>query len=329
MRATASAPANIAFVKYWGAADLERAEPLHPSISMTLESCRSITTVEALPRGDGDDVWLLDGEGGVAPAAVAFAAAVSRHLARLRDRLPLPPALRVTTRNTFPAAAGIASSASGGAALALAAARLLGIDPGPAQLAELARCGGSGSAARSVLGGYVEWPADGVPDGPPVQLAGDGHWQLRDLVVVVDATPKGVSSREGHRRAPTSPHFSTRRQLVPARLDRVRRAIAERDLAGLGPLLEEEAIELHLIAMSARPPIFYWRPGTLAVLAAVRRLRDGGLAAWATLDAGPNVHVICAAADATAVQRTLAALPEVLQVLADGVGSGPRIEEEP
>src|SRR5262249_19571300 len=135
-------------------------------------------------------------------------------------------------------------------------------------------------------------------------------------------------SLEGHRRARTSPHFEERQRLLPERLAATRRAIADRDLDRLGPILEEEAIELHLIAMSSRPPIFYWKPGTLRGLESIRRLRRDGVPAWSTMDAGANVHVICAPQAEGPVVRALESLPEVTGVLLDGVGEGPRFETE-
>ena len=334
-RATAVAPANIAFVKYWGAVDLERAIPRNPSISMTLSRCVSRTTVEAVPGPGDDEVFLapsaVDGQ---APAPDEFARRVRAHLGAIRRWAGVGPGelrFRVTTANSFPAAAGLASSASGFAALAVAAGAALGRRPDGAELSALARASGSGSAARSVLGGYVEWPAPGsAPDDPrAAQLAPAGHWDLRDVVAVVESGPKEVSSLAGHRLAPTSPHFARRLELLPDRLDRVRRAIRERDVELLGTTIEEEAVELHLVAMSSRPPVFYWAPGTLEALAAVRAMRRDGLAAWATMDAGANVHAIVPAADEPAVAERLAGVAAVRRVIRDGVGTGPYLEDEP
>lgn len=359
MKATASAPANIAFVKYWGARDLARALPVAPSISMTLEVCRSRTTVEALgPGAAGDEVLLAGDDRGLEPAPERFAARVHRHLDALREWAgggeSGAPHFRVATRNSFPAAAGLASSASGFAALAVAVAAALGRDPlghEPAggaggglsrgELSSLARRSGSGSATRSVIGGYVEWPASdagsgasgelGTADDPwAVQLAPASHWALADVIALVEERPKEVPSLDGHRLAPTSPHFERRLAELPRRLAEVRAAIRDRDLARLGPVVEEEAIELHLIAMSSRPPVFYWQPGTLEVLAEVRAMRapGSGLGAWATMDAGANVHVICAEAEAAEVAARLERLPPVRGVIRDRAGDGPRLHRE-
>ncbi len=322
-RFTAVAPSNIAFIKYWGTRDEERTLPYNPSISMTLSRCVSRCTVELLPDGAADEVLLAEGSS-PAPAPPAFSEAVLRHVRRLAAWAGSGAGFRVAARNSFPTGAGLASSASGFAALTLAVLGALGRQVGPRELSVLARRSGSGSAARSVLGGYVQWPAEGAgEEGYAEALAEAGHWDLRNVVAVVDASPKQVSSRQGHRLAPSSPYFEERLRRLPDRLERVRRAIRERDLEELGPVVEEEAIDLHLIAMSSRPPIFYWRPGTLAVLEAARQLRSEGLRAWATIDAGPNVHLICPPEDEEQVAARVGALPAVESVIRDGVGEGP------
>ncbi len=328
-RVTVVAPANLAFVKYWGAVDLERALPRNPSISMTLAACHSRCTVEHLRDPRRDEVLLRGVDGRLAPAPAAFAERVIRHLGQLRRSLGAGGSFRVATENSFPAAAGMASSASGFAALTLAVARALGRDPDERELSSLARLSGSGSAARSVMGGYVEWPAgDGDDECYAVQLASHEHWDLRNVIAIVDSGAKKVSSRDGHRRAESSPYFERRQRALPGRLRTVREAISGRDLGALGPILEEDAIDLHLIAMSSRPPIFYWKPGTLAVLETVRDLRDEGVSCWSTMDAGPNVHVICPPEDEERVAATLQSLDVVLRVIRDRVGAGPRQTDE-
>lgn len=322
-RSTVQAPANIAFIKYWGTTAPERALPANPSISMTLRECVSRCTVE-LRDGGEDEILLVDDEGPHVPPP-AFSDRIQAHLDRLREWAGREVRFRVGTQNSFPAGAGLASSASGFAALTLAVLRVLDLDPGPAQRSALARRSGSGSAARSVFGGFVRWPvADAGPAiAPAAPIAGPDHWPLRDIIAVVETEPKAVSSLEGHQRAPGSPHYARRQTLLPERLEVVGTAIRERSLDRLGPVLEEEAVELHLIAMSSRPPIFYWRPATLAVLEAVRGLREDGVAAYFTMDAGANVHVVCEPAEAAAVVERLAALPGVRRVIRDGVGPGP------
>lgn len=329
-KVTVTAPANIAFVKYWGRRDPARAIPANPSVSMTLSRCRTVTTVTFVPGDEAPDrIAVVDADGIAMEATGGFRERALAQIDRLRAMAGSRGTMRVATRNTFPTGAGIASSASGFAALTVAGARALGLDLDASGLSRLARESGSGSAARSLFGGYVEWPAPGMgPEAGAAPIAAPDWWDLRDVIAVVDRSEKDIPSVEGHRRAASSPHWSARQSLLPARTARVRDAIGARDIDALGPLLEEEAVELHIIAMSSIPPIFYWKPGTLRVLDEVRGLRGRGRRAWATMDAGANVHVICEAEDEDAVAEALRSLPEVEAVIVDGVGDGPRFVEE-
>jgi len=325
-RATFVSPANIAFIKYWGIRDEARVIPTNGSISMTLSGCNSKCTVEFDGSSGPDEIWFRPVGGRFERAADSFAGPVRRHLAALRARAGKSGSFRVWTENSFPTGAGIASSASGFSALALAASAAMGAPArDAAEASVLARMSGSGSAARSVLGGYVEWPAGegSSADLPAVQIAAEDHWDLRDVVAVVDAAPKAVSSRDGHRRAPSSPRFAPRLEELGERLRVVRAAIANRDIEALGETVEVEAIDLHHVAMSSRPPIYYWKPGTLAVLWSIRRLRSEGVPVYATIDAGPNVHAICPAEYEDRVVAAFASMPEVESVLRDRVGAGP------
>lgn len=332
-RATVSAPSNIAFLKYWGAEDLDRALPVNPSFSMTLTECVSRSTIELLEPGTEDEVYLVSSAGEPEPAPESFRGRILAHLDRLRawgvERGRAAFGFRMATRNSFPAAAGLASSASGFAALTCAATRALGFDLPSEVLSHLARRSGSGSASRSVLGGYVQWPTGEGEEGAYAhQVFPAEHWDLRDVIAVLEAGPKKVSSLEGHSRAPSSPYFERRQELLPLRLEALRTAVAERDFDSFAPLLEEEAIDLHLIAMSSKPPIFYWRPATLEVLSLVREMREEGIPAASTMDAGANVHVICPAEAEARVARRLEGVPGVRRLIRDRVGSGPEVEDE-
>ncbi len=333
-KTTISAPANIAFIKYWGAHDLDKALPLNSSLSMTLDNCVTLCTVETLEHEGTDEVWLAEPGGGFGSLDSEFDRRVRTQLDRIRRWAGRSEAVRVATRNNFPTAGGLASSASGFAALTLATAGAFGKKASDRELSLLARRSGAGAARRSVSGG---WGGGTAPQGDAA--AGDDssyakplfdadHWELRDVIAVVEIGPKTVSSLEGHRRALTSPYYAKRQELLPERIEKVRRAIRQRDLAALGPVLEEEAVDLHLIAMSSHPPVFYWSPGTIAVLRAVRELRQEGLAAWATMDAGANVHVICDPDAEDDVAERLEDLPAVGFVIRDGVGAGPEQETE-
>ena len=330
MKIQVSAPANIAFLKYWGAKDLSRAVPQNTSFSMTLDRARAVTTLEFEEGSDAPDVvHLVDDAGQRMPVQESFSARVVAHLERLKTRHRRTGRFRIATRNTFPMSAGLASSAAGFAALAYGAAQCFGLDADERELSVMARLSGSGSASRSLAGGYVLWPSPpDNPEAPAEAVFSQDHWGLRDLIALVETGPKLVSSLEGHQRADTSPHFATRQRTLAGRLDQMVAAVKSRDFDKLAIPLEEEAIELHLIAMSSRPPVFYWNPATLTVLEAVRELRSQGISAASTMDAGANVHVICTPDAEQAVLNCLRSLPGVRDVLQDQVGPGPRVETD-
>lgn len=331
--ATAIAPANIAFIKYWGVQDVARTLPYNGSISMNLDSCLTTTTVtfdEALAQ---DEVTLTLHGQEPAPAAGSQRSRVVAHLDRLRALAGVGWPARVESANNFPSDAGIASSAAAFAALTLAGAAALGLDLGERALSVLARQSGSGSASRSIPAGFVEWH---IPEGPfdpeiwdsnsyAVSLAPPEHWALSDVVAVVDAGAKKIGSAENHRLATTSAYFATRLAEVPERLAATRDAIARRDFALLGETMEADAVSMHAVCMTSRPPSFYWSAGTMAVIQAVRGWRETGLQSYFTIDAGPNVHVICQAADRAEVERRLGELPGVQFTIGNGAGQGARL----
>lgn len=327
---TARAPANIAFTKYWGCRDERLTLPFHDTISMNLSACVTETTVEHLATGDeiaivgpgGDTIALSEGGRRQIAAHLDFLAERAREAGTLRGERPR---FRVTSRNSMPAGAGIASSASGFAALTIAAAAAFDLRPDARTASVWARRSGSGSAARSIPDGFVRWHAGSAGDGSDSfaeSLFPPDHWDLADIVAIVETAPKRTPSREGHRLAPSSPHFRHRLSLVPERNDRVARALWHRDLELLGSVLEEEALSLHEIAETSATPVRYRSAATHAVLQEVRVLRRSGAAAWFTLDAGPNVHVISEGRDCEKVAAALTALGAVRSLMINHVSAG-------
>lgn len=338
-QATAVAPANIAFIKYWGVQDAARTLPFNGSISLNLDRCLTTTTVTFDPDLAEDALLLQLYAGPDAPPGAPQPThgraleRVAAQLDRLRALAGTAMRARVVSANNFPADAGIASSAAAFAALTLAGAAALGLSLDERELTLLTRRSGSGSACRSIPSGYVEWL---IPAGPfdaarwdaesyALSLAPPAHWDLADVVAVVDAGAKKIGSAENHRLAAGSAYFAPRLAEIPARLAAVRDAIARRDLALLGATMEADAVSMHVVCMTSQPPSFYWLPGTLAVIHAVRGWRAEGLEAYFTIDAGPNVHVICAGSDRAEVKRRLAALPGVQFTIANGAGAGARV----
>jgi diphosphomevalonate decarboxylase len=223
--------------------------------------------------------------------------------------------------------AGIASSASAFAALALAASAAAGLLLSERELSRLARTG-SGSACRSVPGGFVEWQAGTTDeDSYAHSLAASQHWALVDCIVVVSQAHKDVGSTQGHALASSSPLQAARVADAPRRLDICRRAILERDFTAFAAVVELDSNLMHAVMQTSTPPLLYWQPETVAVMQAVRVWRAAGLPACCTIDAGPNVHVLCPAGAAADVQRQLSALTGVRAVLTATPGGPARLIE--
>lgn len=318
-KATAVAHPNIALVKYWGKVDEALNLPANPSLSMNLAILTTVTTVEFQP-GLPDDIVTIDGQQAVGRARDRVVA----HLDRVRVLGSMGERARVSSRNDFPAGTGLASSASAFAALSLAATRAAGLYLGEAELSRLARLG-SGSACRSVPGGFSLWEGDTDETSFARQLASQEHWDLCDVVAIVSRQHKMVGSHDGHALAPTSPLHRARLAAVTELLSAVWTGILERDLETVGRAVEVDALAMHGVMMTSSPSLLYWLPETVAVLRAVRSWRDTGLSVFFTMDAGPNVHCLCRAADAEEVERRLRNLEGILDVLVSGPGEGVRL----
>ncbi|MBN1936110.1 MAG: diphosphomevalonate decarboxylase [Anaerolineae bacterium] len=321
-KATALAHSNIAFVKYWGHADSALRLPANPTLSVNLSGLDTQTTVEFDAALTSDEL-IIDGH----PATLKAYQRVSTHLDHIRVLAQTGVNARVISRNSFPAGAGLASSASAFAALTLAATAALGLSMSEAQLSALARLG-SGSASRSIPAGFVEW-VQGQEHHTSYahSIAPPEHWALCDCIALVDLGHKTVGSTEGHARAQTSPLHGARVADITARLESCKAAILARDLDMLGEIMEADAVMMHAVAMTSRPPIYYWTPATLRVMRAVVEWRAGGLPIYYTIDAGPNVHCLCENKYADEVRQRLEGLAKVNEVRVACPGGGARLIE--
>lgn len=318
--AVATARANIALAKYWGKADTELNLPAVPSISMTLDRLVTETAVtfdERLP----EDRVTLDGK---APSPRETERVVEL-LDRVREAAKLDLRAKVVSNNRFPTAAGLASSASGFAALAAAAAQAAGLRWNASTVSSLARAS-SASAARSVFGGFVELPAgkEGRGHLAAKQLFGPDHWDLRIVVAETTRGKKKVGSTEGMERSrTTSPYYDAWLDLAHRLTSTIRRALRDQNLEILGQAMEQSTFGFHACAIASDPALLYWRPATLAALETVWRLRDeDNLSVWATMDAGPHVKALCHAEDVLKVREALSKTEGVVGTWVTRAGAG-------
>lgn len=321
-RARAVAHPNFALAKYWGKADVAHNVPAVPSLSVTLDAMSTTTSVSFEPGLDADEVTFRG-----APAADAFAARVTRLLDRVRAEAGLGLFARVETANDFPTAAGLASSASGFAALALAATAAAGLEVDAAGVSDLARRS-SASAARSVFGGYAVLPAGapGTTRLPAEPLFSADHMPLAITIAVTTEAEKSVGSTDGMgHTAATSPYYAAWVDDAPRTFARIRAALAARDFEALAAASEASALTMHACALAARPGLLYWNPTTVRVLDDVRAMRRSGLAAFFTIDAGPHVKILSHPRDADAISARVASLEGVVGVLRAAPGEGARL----
>ncbi|MBI4392872.1 MAG: diphosphomevalonate decarboxylase [Euryarchaeota archaeon] len=295
---TAVAGANIALLKYWGRTDAKLNLPANGSVSLTLDNLLTRTTVEFDPASKGDSLT-LDGKAQTGEVL----ARVTRFLDHVRKRTGRSDAARVASVNAFPAGAGLASSASAFAALAAASFDAAGTKVSAKELSTFARLG-SGSASRSVFGGYVEWlPGARHEDSYARQIAAPGHLALHDVACIFSGEKKKVGSLEGHELADRSPIHGTRLKWVNDALPRMKEAILTKDLGSIGDLAERDALFMHSVMMTSDPSVLYWTGETVRGIRDVRSWRDEGIPVWFTIDAGPNLHLLTPAEHAPDVVR--------------------------
>lgn len=318
--ATALAHPNIAFIKYWGNRDQTLRLPSTGSISMNLDGLFTRTTVTFVASLKADRLRIsqrqVKGPG---------LERVSRFLDLVRQLSGMNERAEVVSENNFPSGAGIASSAAAFGALALAASRAAGIVLTQRELSRLARRG-SGSACRSVPEGFVEWQlGESDEDSCAHSIAPPDHWDLVDCVAIVSARHKKTGSTEGHALAGTSPLQAARVEDAPRRLDLCRRAILACDFEEFAAVVELDSDMMHAVMMTSTPALFYWQPASITVMESVREWRARGIPVCYTVDAGPNIHVICPREYIGETEKNLRELPSVQDVLVAGVGGPARI----
>ena len=308
-RATAIAHPNVALVKYWGKTPGPDNTPATPSLSITLDAFSTTTTV-AVAAEDG---FTLNG------SALADAK-VARFLRTLREHFELPP-LSVASSNDFPTGCGLASSASGFAALVTAIDGAFGLGLSARQRSAWARRG-SGSAARSIVGGFGVLRDDGE-DWTAEELLPADAWPLNVVIGITATRPKAVGSTAGMERSRrTSPFFNAWLASTEADYAAACEAVAERDFPALARVTESSCLKMHGVALASDPGLLYWNGATVTALHCVRELREAGLQVFFTVDAGPQIKAVCVPDAVEVVRARLAELPGVEAVVVSTLGAG-------
>ena len=324
--ATSIACANIALIKYWG----KRSSPVNAdlnlpavgSLSIALDALQTKTTV-CFDSSLNNDQLIVNEQLQQGKAQLRVQQTLDRMRNYSSDNLIKQSFAKVTSQNNFPTAAGLASSASGFAALVHAtnAAGQLGIDD--THLSRLARQG-SGSAARSLFGGYVQMhkgQLDNGEDSYAEPLFNTEHWPLEVVIAITDNASKKVPSTDGmNLTANSSPYFDQWVNTAETDIQTAIDAIERRDFEQLAAVSEYSCLKMHASALAAQPGVLYWNPATVAAIHAIRELRAAGHAVFFTIDAGPQVKAICEPTAVTAVTDALQATAGVIETLHSKLG---------
>lgn len=321
MKTSAIANANLALVKYWGKYNTELKTPMNDNLAINLDALRTHTTVEF---GDySDDQITLNGKNSSDNRKILS------HLNRIRKKAGFNQKAKVVSENNFPTATGLASSASGFAALTLAATRAVDLDLSKKEMSILSRKG-SGSSARSIYGGFVEWKAGAHEKDSYAFQVKDEHWMdIRDVIAVVNESEKKVSSTAGMAKTvETSPFYQARLADAQKNLMEIRAGILDKDFKRIGMYTEYDSLSLHATMMTTRPPLIYWSGGSIEIIHLIRELSKEGIPAYHSIDAGPNVHVLTLPDYETELATKLEELEEVQEIITSKIGKGVHITDK-
>lgn len=324
MKCTAIANSNIALIKYWGKADEKLFLPTNSNLSITLDGLNSHTTVE-FSSGYKEDMVNIDGkdmEGEKREKVV-------KQLNLIRSIANSNLKANIVSRNNFPSAAGMASSASGFAALTVAACASLGMKLDKKQLSIISRQG-SGSSCRSIYGGYVEWiKGNKSEDSYAVQIAERDYLDMRDIIAIVEQEEKKVGSRAGMAETiKTCPLYKSRVNAAEGNLLKIKKAIIERDFSEIGKITEFDCLLMHATMITTIPTLLYWSPETIKIIKLIQEWREEGLESYFTIDAGPNVHILSLPENAKEIEKRLMELNEVKDIKNCKIGEDAKITEE-
>ncbi|MEK7431956.1 MAG: diphosphomevalonate decarboxylase [Cyanobacteriota bacterium] len=311
---------NIALVKYWGKKNSKLKTPLNNSISMTLDKLFTITSAEVIDSKK-DEVFFnnIQKEDDKSKKIVDFID-IFRNNFDKKDKK-----IRIITENNFPTASGLASSASGFSALSVAVANVLNLNLTDKELSIYSRLG-SGSACRSIFGGFVEWNKGEVEDGSDsyaTQIKDENYWDLNMIVCIVDDIKKDKSSTDGMKETvETCPFYPAWLETIEKDLQEVRNGILEKDLEKVGQTMEHNCLKMHSTMFTTKPSIIYWKPKTLEIIHKVRELRNEGLNCYFTIDAGANVKILCQKNDSNKIMNFIDNILPKDKIIVCSAGSG-------
>ena len=322
MKATAIAPSNIAFTKYWGRKDEKLRLPINGSVAMTLSNLLTTTTVEFNANLKADDITINHEE------ITQEVEKVVKHLDRIRKLAGINPFAKVISVNSFPTGTGLSSSSSGFAALTVAASSAAGLNLSEKELGILSRQA-SGASCRSIPSGFVEWlDGDTSETSYAKTIFPKSYWDIADIVAVVSKERKDVTTSQGHEKANTSLFMETRIKGMKKKNQIVKKLIQEKDFQKFGIFIEEEALELHAIYITQIPYLIYLIPESLKIIKLCKKWRQEGLEVYFTVNTGQDVHLIVEKKNVTMLVQKLKDIPEVKDIIVNYPGDGTKLSSK-
>ncbi len=329
MKATAIANANIALIKYWGKRDEGLFLPQNSNIGLTTDCLSVKTTVEFSPKNK-KDILILNNRN-YPLNSKEYKKYLKPFLNKIRKLAGTKRKIKMVSQSNLPKGAGLASSAAGFAALTAAVNEALGLGLNKREMSILARQG-SGSACRSIYGGFVEWRKGKKDDGSDsfaFQIAPADYWpDIRMIICLTSKKEKKVSSREGMAQTvKTSPFYPCWLKTIDKDIKTAKRAIKNRDISLLGKISEENCLKMHALMITTKPPIIYWNEKTINLIHKIRQLREKGLKCYFTIDAGPQVKILCEKKDLKEIIKEVKSPTAAKDVIIAKPGPGPKISK--
>lgn len=321
MKATARAYSNVAIVKYWGKKDEKLMTPMNNSISMTSDVHGATVTVEFSEQYT-EDIAILNGQ----PATEKVKERALKHIDLIKKIARTTLKAKCEAKTDLPIGIGLASSASGFAALTAAACTAADLKLDKKQLSIISRQG-SGSSCRSIYGGFVEWlSGSNSEDSYAVQLADQHWWNVRDVVAIVSTKQRKVDTRNGMKIAKeTSPYYPEWLKETDGALTATRKAIKDKDFTLFGNTAERNSLMMHATAITANPELIYWVPETLEIMHEVMLMRSEGTECYFSCDTGANVHIFCMPQEEKNISDRISGLSGVQNVVIGKPGEGVKI----
>lgn len=317
--------ANISLNKYWGKRDERLFLPTKNSLTISLSELVTTTFVEKIKNSNIDEIFINS-----ETVQGLHKRKIESFLNFFREKFEIKDHFKINSYNNFPTAAGLASSSSGFAALTLGLDKICNLKLNKKELSIVARHG-SGSASRSISGGFVLWHKGINPDGSDCfaeQIFDHMHWpELRIIVVIVKNQQKFIGSREGMQlTTATSPSYSNWLEKSEQRLPSLIKSIEKKNFSNVGKLAQDDWIDMRQTMLDTTPQLNYWTEESYKVIRAIEKMQNQKIECYLTSEAGPNLKILCLEKDEIEIKKELKKIPEIIRIITSKIAPDPIIK---